>query len=1145
VGDGLIRLRSARAIEPRALGSPPVSAALETRLRSLIPAAIRTRLDAGQTEWLGELRRLSVLFVNLPPTDSERDDALERAQAIVREVQAGLYHHEASLNKLSVDEKGTTAVAALGLPPLSHRDDPRRAVDAALEIHERLRAIGVECSIGVASGRVYCGEIGNAKRREYTIIGRVVNLAARLMQAAHVDGSGILCDEETVRHARNCFHFETLPPRMLKNIEGAVALFRPILAIEQCNQHRGIIGREPEKAALLERIEALKAGRGGVVVIEGEPGIGKSQLIDDLMANCDSPNVACHLGSADAIQQSSPYHAWRNVFSSALGEDAGVRLARLNEWLGERFELAPLLNVVLPIEVDETDWTSAIVGQARADTTVDLLLGLLNRAAFEGPTIIVIDDAHWMDSASWALTLRLARVPGQVLLIVATRPKSTVLFDQHEALLPLADSILRLEQLSNDQSLALARQSLGVASLPKEAADLILQKSQGNPLYCGELSRALRDTGWLELDGQDCRIKPGVELSSVGILDSVEGIINDRVDRLSPSEQMTLKVASVIGRLFGLRLLRDVFPIEPERHEVPVHLDSLTKMDLIQPNEPEPELTFLFRHGITRDVVYDLLTFAHRRKLHQEVAHWYERSVDGERPTFYPLLAHHWAMAGEEARAIDYLDKAGEQALKAGAYQEAIDFLGKAVALQARDRGQVTFEPARVARWRYWLGEAHLSLGHLVQSRTNSEEALRLLARPVPSKFRLPMAYLAQLGLQLARRIGRRRHRGRASSPLLLASSAYGLVGQLCYFDQDRVIGVYSALRSLNLAESAGPSAELARALAVMCVASGLVPAHRLAEVYRRLAFEVLERIEDVPARAWVLQLTGMYDLGIGRWDRASESLAEAVAINRWLGNWRQWEESLGELGRLNIDQGRFEQGIAMFREFGEEASRRDHDQAIAWSFHGRSRALVRQGKFDEALVLLEQSQALPREALGTGDLILREGLLAQIHLARQDWPAARKAADEAFALIGSSAPMIAYILDGYVGVAQTYLTLWEVGESGDLRKLALRSIVRLARIARVYPVGRPRAWLCRAKYHWLFNRPRRARWACSNAIKTAQRLEMPYEEALALWQSARLLASDHPERSTRIDQALAIFRRIDAGPLPKEDSTGLDGSAG
>ena len=428
--EGCVRLRRARAIEPRALPACRSGPEQESIIRAFIPGAIRDRLDAGQTAWLAELRRLTVLFVNLPPSDLDRPDALARAREIVGTIQRALYEHEGSLNKLSVDEKGTMAIAAMGLPPLAHRDDARRGVKAALAIRRALEGLGVACSVGVATGRVYCGEVGNARRREYTIIGRVVNLAARLMQAAK-DDHGVLCDEETARACRDCFAFEALPPRHLKNIEGLVPVFRPIDELPILKGPRSTIGRRAERAALLGRLDALRAGRGSLVVLEGEPGIGKSQLIGELIDRAESLGVAVLVGAADSIERSSPYHAWRPLFQSLFESieacDDEARLDRIREWLGDdpdRQLLAPLLGAVLPLDLPESELTAAMTGQVRADNTNDLLLGLLRRASASRPTLLVIDDAHWLDSASWALTLKVAKEAGEAMLVVASRPKS-------------------------------------------------------------------------------------------------------------------------------------------------------------------------------------------------------------------------------------------------------------------------------------------------------------------------------------------------------------------------------------------------------------------------------------------------------------------------------------------------------------------------------------------------------------------------------------------------------------------------------------------------------------------------------------------------------------------------------------------------
>ncbi|HEX8202921.1 MAG TPA: adenylate/guanylate cyclase domain-containing protein, partial [Isosphaeraceae bacterium] len=265
---GCVRLEAIRRpIAPRPIEVPTPPEEAEAALLGYIPGAIRARLVAGQTEWLGELRRITVLFVNLPdlnPADRQAGPGvLERTQEVVRALQAALYAYEGSVNKLSVDEKGTTLVAALGLPPLAHEDDAIRGVQAALAMRAGLRELGVRCAIGVATGRVYCGEIGGAARREYTIIGDVVNLAARLMQKAgegETGADGVLCDAATFQAAWTRLAFVPLPPVRLKGKADPVPVFRPEGRAAPEAGREPIVGRAPERTLLAERLDALGAG---------------------------------------------------------------------------------------------------------------------------------------------------------------------------------------------------------------------------------------------------------------------------------------------------------------------------------------------------------------------------------------------------------------------------------------------------------------------------------------------------------------------------------------------------------------------------------------------------------------------------------------------------------------------------------------------------------------------------------------------------------------------------------------------------------------------------------------------------------------------------------------------------------------------
>ncbi|HMA36909.1 MAG TPA: adenylate/guanylate cyclase domain-containing protein, partial [Chloroflexia bacterium] len=678
---------------PPPLPAPDLAPAAEAALQSFIPAAVLARLAAGQTQWLAELRRVTVIFLSLPSLD--HTTPLATAQAVMQLVQDTIYHYEGSINKLSVDDKGVTLVAALGLPPLAHEDDAGRAVQAALRVQARLAAQQVPCAIGVASGRVFCGEVGNTQRREYTMVGDVVNLAARLMQAAGQAGRpAVLCDAATYHGAVADVPFAPLPPLTVKGKSEPVTVYHPHLATptRQSKIHNpkskiAIVGRTAERALLAAQVAALRAGGGGgVVIIEGDAGLGKSRLVEDLCHQADTQQVAAVIGAGEAIEQATPYHAWRAVFSTLLGLDAlpddpAPRRVHVLAQLAAApalVPLAPLLNAVLPLELPETPVTRQMSGQVRADNTRELLLAVLQLRLRQAPLVLILEDAHWLDSASWALAASGPR-PG-LLLVLATRPLSAPLPAEYRQLRDQAGPRqVRLDSLPPADTEALVCLRLGVRTLPAPVAALIHEKAEGNPFFSEEIAYALRDAGLVQIRNGTCQVAPAAgDLAALPFPDTVQGVITSRIDRLTPQQQLTLKVASVIGRVFAYRILHDIHPIAAARPQLAADLQILQMLDLTPLDTPEPELTYLFKHIITQEVAYDLMLFAQRRQLHQAVAEWYERTGAGSE-LLYPLLAHHWGKAQDPAKTLAYLEQAGRHALRSGAYQEAVRFFTEAL----------------------------------------------------------------------------------------------------------------------------------------------------------------------------------------------------------------------------------------------------------------------------------------------------------------------------------------------------------------------------------------------------------------------------------------------------------------------------------
>lgn len=1149
VESGCIRLGSiTRPVEPsRSVAPRPHPDAIES-LRGFLPAAIRSRIEAGQTGWLSELRRITVMFIGLPGVEPG-DDEFARWQTIVRAIQSAVYRFEGSINKLSVDEKGLTLLAALGLPPFAHEDDAARAVRAALLIEQELKRLDYPCRIGLATGRIYCGEVGGRVRREYSLFGDTVNLAARLMQA----NRGILCDRNTYEDARGRVEFEVLPPIPIKGKTGEVPVYRAVGAAADAREARTLVGRTEELRRLRKALDDLGRGVGGVILIEGEAGIGKSHLVADWVEEARARSVNVLAGSGDAVERSTPYFAWRNVLAALLGFDEAEEtdrrrarvLARLVETTGSD-RLAPLLNLFLPLDLPENAATRELTGQVRADNIRDLVVAIVRAAVARGPTALVLEDAHWLDSASWALMTWVARELPRLLVVLTARPTPDgPRSERAPAELPGA-TVIRLDALDPADAIALALDRLGVDSLPAPVVALVERRAQGHPFFIEQLVLALRDAALIEVEGRTCKVAAGVDWDAVPFPDSVEGVVLARIDRLPPSQQLVLKVASVIGRLFLFQILRDIYPIEEERERLARELEGLERRNLTRLETSDPDLSYLFRHVILREVAYNLILFAQRRQLHREVATWYEATFGADIATHASLLSHHWKNAGDNAKSLAYLGKAGSQALRTGAYLEAIDFLDEALTIADRTEGDARPGPDDRARWHAWIGEANLALGRLPESRTHVGRALDLLGRPLPrSRAGLAARFVGELAVQARNRARRPRvadggPAGSERSSLRIASACDHAYSQLCYYSQDVLGGVFAAVRSLNFAERCEPSAELARSYATMCVAAGLIPLRPLAAAYDRRAHEAAEAIGDREAIAWVSELTGIYWLGVGDWERARRNLDRAVAIAHEQGDWRRWEESVGELARLDFLTGDYPRAEEQFRRMGDVADHRDHEQARIWSRHGRATVLLRLGRTEEAAALLEASPVLrPDAAVDRSDAILGLGLLAlaRLRLGR-DGPALQ-AAEAALERMGATRPIVNYSLEGYAGAAEALLALWEraqrspAGDGASLRSLrrhALRACAALDRFAAVFPNGSARARILRGRADWIAGRPRRARSRWAGALRLAERQSLPLDQALAHAWLATVEGDDPREgRSQHAERARAILTRLGA----------------
>jgi class 3 adenylate cyclase/tetratricopeptide (TPR) repeat protein len=1119
----------------------------------LLPATYE-RLHSGAGEFLAELRPVVALFLKFTGIIYEDEGAGTRLDQYIRWVQEVLDRFEGNLLELTMGDKGSYFYAAFGAPQ-AHEDDAARAASAALELLKlppELDYIGPP-QIGLSLGQMRTGSYGSQTRRSYGAQGAQANLAARLMSKA--EPGQILASQAVVEAAKADYEFESLDPVALKGVAQPVPIFalrgqvrhQAVSDILQKHAQTTIFGRQKEREYLSRQLEALRGGKDlPLIFIQGEAGIGKSRLVADLLGVAKWGGTPYWIGSGDAIEKSTAYLAWRSVFSrffklDGLSDNASPQeieaahrrvIAYLEKVDPSLIPLAPLLNIVLPFYLPDNEITAQLSGEVRANQTHDLCISLLKYATARIPHLLIMEDAHWLDSASWALLRLVSRDVPSVLIVTALRPvQEPVQPDLARMLAAPNVQTLSLESLPAREIETLICHRLGVASLPPEVSRFIRERAEGHPFFSEELAYALRDTGLIRISDGECRLAPDAgDLRGVNFPDTLDGVIISRIDTLPAQEQLLLKVASVIGRIFAIRILRDVHPNESDKPKLPDYLSHLETLDITPLETPEPDLAYIFKHIITQEVTYNLLLFAQRRELHRVVAEWFERSRAEDITSFYPLLVHHWRLAENTAKTVEYLGKAGEQAASLGANQEAINFLTQA--LEINQKENFVTDRLVLASWEQEIGYAYLSIGDIDKSIEHFRAALGHLGRRVPeSQAGYIIGLLGQVVRQTLHRLWSSRLLGQSPEPelCLKASHIFKDLGVAIYHTSNPIAAVYVTVSQLNEAERATPSGLLANSYGAMAVVSAFFSPYKLAPVYVDLAKKAMVTASRQEA-GFASELLSMYNLGIGRWKEAELQAEEAYRVYANTGDLRRWEELTSIYSSTLLPQGQVQRALELRQELEQLSLRGENPQAQVWALVQQAEIAMLQDRLQDAIPLLERAVTLV-DKIGSADQVWAYGVLAMARLWNGQPDLARQAADLSQELILKTMPNAFYALEGYAGVAEVGITLWDIKAANQkaAAKSALASLKGLKQFAAIFPTGRPRAYLWEGMYFWKSGKHSKAHQAWKEGLALAEENRFAYEEGLLCRVIAAHMQSGDAARTSHFQRAAELFASIGA----------------
>ncbi|MBA3532542.1 MAG: tetratricopeptide repeat protein, partial [Ardenticatenales bacterium] len=681
---------------------PPLPRILhEEELRPWLLPAVYARERGGQGQFLTEFRPVVALFLRFEGLDYDYDaQAGAKLDALLRRVQGIVAHYEGTLIQLTIGDKGSYLYAAFGIPQV-HEDDPQRAAQAALE----LRRLPTELpflqtiQIGISRGTMRTGGYGGTTRRTYGALGDEVNLAARLMQAA-APGETLVSGRVEAVLAQD-FTLHTRPPLAVKGRREPLPIFslqgnilRRVIRLQEPTYGLPMFGRQAELALVAEKMELAIQGKGQIVGLVGEAGMGKSRLSAEVIRLARRRGLVGYGGACQSYGTNTPYLVWKPICQALFDVDPTLPLPRQLHHLEEemawraprRLDALPLLAPLLDLPLPENAFTRSLEPKERKGALEALLVECL-RASVEqareqkAALLLVLEDMHWLDPASHDLLETLARVSEEwpLLILLAYRlpdfqrlqgPRIEGL--SHFTRIALSD--LPPEELEKLIRAKLSQHHIELGGpLPTTLLEQLMARAQGNPFYVEELLNYLNDRGVNPYEPE--------ALIRLEWPASLQQLILSRIDQLSERQKVALKAASIIGRLFRFTWLHGYYPALGEPQRLRTDLDELARLGLTPMDTPEPELSYLFKHIVTQEVTYEGLAYATRAKLHEQLARYLEEHAPGAE--VLDLLAYHYGRSENTSKQREYLRLAGEAAQAAYTNEAALEYYRRLLPLLA------------------------------------------------------------------------------------------------------------------------------------------------------------------------------------------------------------------------------------------------------------------------------------------------------------------------------------------------------------------------------------------------------------------------------------------------------------------------------
>lgn len=938
------------------------------RCALLLHPVLFTKITTVHQEFSGDFRDVTCFFLRFTGTSkpSQAEEFTRELNAFYEYVQRESAHHGGVLLMTDFTDKGNVLYVIFGAPTALQSKEVLASRLACKILRERDSFPFVqEVQIGIATGHAYFGEMGSPWRKGYSALGEVVNIAARLM--THGRGTGIHVDANTERKLQqNGFATDFVEDAKLKGVARSVPVYRVQAEVRRSLfiKNKGdIVGRRTELRALRDAVGESIAGSGRVCVVSGEAGIGKSRLGAKVVEEAEERGARSLYGICYSYEMFTPFFPWKEVLVQVFGMHDGDDLETQLEHLRQGFEgledtgpeWIPVLAGILGLPVEEAPVTRELDARRKNQKVFQIILQLVEKLSRQRPVLLFFEDLHWADNISVDLIEYVAaRLDSlRVTLLVTMRP------GEHLKNLKGLPGLYRLDlsNLDDEDTRELLRLHLRMDPPDTALEDMLLAKVQGNPFFAESIVQGLVERGYLG------PVTPGAErmerkrsLQALELPDSIQDVVLARIDLLSETEKLVVKVASVVGRIFTLEAVAELAPGSVPRRSIREAIDTLTKLGLILLEVEEP-FTCIFKHIVIRDVAYNTLLVSAREDLHRKMARFIENRAGDNPVKSAGILAYHSLAGNDELKGLDYTLIAARSAREQYAnddaihhYSRALEILGGTVALDPDEvllktrtvmqelaetllqagnyAGAILMfeqcladeeQESRQAEIHLGLGRAHQEKGESTRAIQELEKALVLMGRTMPRNLvALGVRTVLALGLHLlygvfpwlVRPLGSR-------LPLYLKqlSTLISLIKIYYFADIGKL--TWATVVATTMAERS--RSEYGLSLASSYYGALLFGSGFLKQSGRwcRRALEHARRSRDAAAEGIALSRLSTWSIFTNEQSRATQYGEEAVALLRQVGD--MWEVQTGLMMQATSQflASRFEGAERAYREMG------------------------------------------------------------------------------------------------------------------------------------------------------------------------------------------------------------------------------------